>query len=71
MKPTIIIDKVGDAPEKKLSSTWFLKSKRYGWYDFLNRKCPTIQEVVAPYLVDGKLTIKYEISKVDEAPVIA
>jgi hypothetical protein len=26
-------------------------------------------EVVAPYLVDGMLTIKYEISEVEEAPI--
>ena len=64
----ISIDMDGDAPEKKITATWFLKNgKGRGWTDFLNRKCPTIKEVVAPYLVDGKLTIEFEVNKVDKA----
>ena len=38
----------------------------WGSEDILDRCHTSIQEVVAPYLVDGKLTINYEISKVDE-----
>ena len=44
-----------------------LTDQYMGFPDLLSRQCPTIQEVVAPYLVDGKLTIKYMISNVDEA----
>jgi hypothetical protein len=65
---TFAIDKVGGAPERKSSYFDFLTSDRGcgGWGPaFLERKCPTFQELVAPYLVDGKLTIKYEISEVD------
>ena len=48
---TAAIDKVGDATEKRRSATLILKNGTgLGWPDFLNRKCPTIQEVIAPYL---------------------
>ena len=42
----------------------------YGWRDFLDRKCPTIQEVVAPYLFDGELKINFDIHQVDLPTVI-
>lgn len=56
------------APGKEISSTFILSNDcgvSWGRPDFLNRCCPTIQEVINPYIEDGKLVIKYEIRNID------
>jgi hypothetical protein len=58
-------------PKRSSNNIWHKSGGGRGWRDFLERKCPTIKEVGAPYLVGGYLTVKYKISKVDEAPIIA
>lgn len=64
------IDNVGEAPMKRKYRTAIFGSSsiRGRLIDFLDRKRPTMTEVVAPYLLDGKLTINFEVSDIDKAP---
>lgn len=61
----VSIGEVGDEATREILRSGLLDSSSYYWLDFLNCECPTFEEVVATYLVDG--TIRFDI-KLDEAP---